>query len=183
MSILDNDSEEDALATTGGEATHNTLKQEEVTVEQSEILELLNDDYYIADTEDVYMRINRANIDFTQTDPILKILPVAFDPKGNDGLSVDRSKFAEPKDTQNRGRFPERNGVLSWNVGAIRKVPFSCEVVYDPVTTEEEVNLAHSLVKGVPPRKPNGLEFRINLRQICSWKIECPNEQDFAKNN
>nr|WP_199000930.1 hypothetical protein [Flavobacterium sp. ASV13] len=182
MSVLGNDSEDDALAT-GGEERHNTAKEDAVVIEQSEIMELLNDDYNIPDSEDVFMRINRANIDFTQTDPLLKILPVAFDPKGDDGLSVDRSKFAEPIDTLNRARYPERNGVLSWNVGAVRNVPFSCEVIYDPVTLEGEVNMAHSLVKGVPPRKPNGLEFRINLRQICSWRIECISEQDIPQNN
>lgn len=184
MSISDTDSQDDALLS--GAEERSDIPQENglaLTEDGSEILDLLLDKYNIADEEDVYMRINRAHIDFSQTDPIKKILPMAFDAKGDDGLSVDRAIFSSAKETLNRARIPERNGVLSWNVGSIRQAPFNCEVVYDPVTIDGIENKAHSLVKGVPPRKPTGLEFRIQLRQICTWEIECIKDEDIIKNN
>ncbi|OIV41195.1 hypothetical protein [Flavobacterium johnsoniae] len=184
MSIPDTDSQDDALLSGAEERPDIPLENGlALTAEGSEIFDLLHDEYNIADVEDVYMRINRAHIDFSQTDPIKKILPMAFDAKGDDGLSVDRAIFSSPEDTLNRARIPERNGVLSWNVGSIRQAPFNCDVVYDPVTIDGIENKAHSLVKGVPPRKPTGLEFRIQLRQICTWEIECISAEDIIQNN
>jgi len=121
----------------------------------------------------LYLRVHKVNIDFNVEDQYKKILPVAFDMKGDDGLSVDWSEHSKPEETLSRANKPEQNGILSFNCGDVRKSPFSCEVIHDPI---ENINYAHSLVCGIPPRKPNGLEFRIQLRQICKWEIQCINK-------
>lgn len=124
-------------------------------------------DLFIPDSDFLYMRIHKVNLDLTIDDPIKQIRPVAYDPKGGDGLSVDWSAFCSPLDTKNRAPNPNDNGVISMPVGEVRKIPLN--VIHSP--DEERGNFAHSEILGIPPRKPSDMGIRVKLMDISSWVI------------
>ncbi|MEZ4837803.1 hypothetical protein [Flavobacterium sp.] len=122
---------------------------------------------YIPDEDSVYLRIHKNNIDNSIENPNEKILIGAFNIKGDDGLSVNWSKYSNPFQTN---KNPQMNGVVSINVKNIRSV--SLDAKHDPILTEEIDNRAHSLIIGIPPKNPSKLATRIMLRDMCNWEIE-----------
>lgn len=113
------------------------------------------------------MRVHKVNLDLSIGDPIRRIRPVAFDPKGGDGLSVDWSAHCSPTDTKNRAPVPADNGVISMPVKGVREIPL--KVIHTP--DEERNNYAHSEILGIPPRKPSDMGIRVKLMDISSWVI------------
>jgi hypothetical protein len=71
---------------------------------------------------------------------------------------------------QQLAKNPEKNGVVSFNVGEVRSIPYPLQVVHNPISTEDFRNQAHTLVFDVPHRK-NDIGIRVKLRDICSWEI------------
>lgn len=124
----------------------------------------------IPDGDLVYMRVHKVNLDFSKSNELPKIRPVAFDPKGEGGLSVDWSAHSSAKDTLERAKDPKKNGVLSMSVIGLRKVPLPLEVLHKPL----ESNFSHSEVFGIPPRKPTDLGIRVKLMDLSNWEINCP---------
>ncbi len=128
----------------------------------------------IPDSDMLYLRVHKNNLDSKVSDEKLKIKLIAFDPKpeGSSELSTDWSKYSSALETQNRSKTPSENGVLSFIVNEIRNVPLALEVRHDPMTLKEHFreNRAHSLVLNLPPRK-NDLGFRTKLRGISKWEI------------
>ena len=120
----------------------------------------------------LYYRIHAANIDNEETDPIKKIRLVAFDPhpKGSLQMSTNWHKYSTALDLQQLSKVPDMNGIVSFEVEKIRKMPFPLQVVHDPILTEQFKNQAHTLVLDIPPRK-NDIGIRLKLRDICSWEI------------
>lgn len=126
-----------------------------------EVEDIPNEDF-------VYVRVHRQNIDFTD----LTIRPVAFDQKGDDGLSCNWSEYSTPISTQQMAlKNPHNNGVISFEVGVLRAIPFVLEVVHNPVENPIP-NQAHSLIRNMPPRKPNDLGFRSMLMDLFNWEIQ-----------
>jgi hypothetical protein len=124
----------------------------------------------ILDTHTVFLRIHKVDLDLEEQDEKEKIKPTAFDKKGDDGLSVDWSEYSTPKDTRLRAKKPEDNGVLSFSVKSLREIPLA--VIHKPTT-----NYAHSIIVGIPPRKPSDLGIRVRLRRICKWEIHYKSDE------
>lgn len=122
---------------------------------------------HIPDEDHIYMRIHKANIDASIVDDNEKILIGAFNIKGDDGLSVNWSKYSSPSETI---KNPDVNGVVSIGVRNIRDV--SLNVIHDPISTLTIDNRAHSLIIGIPPKNPSKLATRIMLRDMCKWEIK-----------
>ena len=120
----------------------------------------------------LYSRIHEVNIDQEEIDIYKKIKLIAFDPhpKGSTQMSTNWNKYSTPKDLQQLAKVPEKNGVVSFPVDAIRKLPYPLQVIHDPISTEEFRNQAHALVFDIPLRK-NDIGIRIKLRDICQWEI------------
>jgi hypothetical protein len=123
----------------------------------------------IPDEHLVYMRVHKQNIDFKESNPNRMIRPVAFDPKGGEGLSVDWSKYSTAEATLQRAKTPESNGIISMPISGIRSNPFPLNVLHKP----EETNYSHSEIFGIPPRKPSDLGIRIKLMDLSKWEIIC----------
>lgn len=116
----------------------------------------------------IYLRVHRQNIDFSDK----SIRPVAFDLKGDDGLSCNWSKYSTPLSTQQQSlKNPHNNAVISFKVGIVRAIPFILEVIHNPIQPPTP-NQAHSLITNMPPRKPSDLGFRAMLMEVFSWEIE-----------
>jgi hypothetical protein len=120
----------------------------------------------------LYCRIHEVNIDHEETDIFKKIKLIAFDPhpKGSTQMSTNWHKYSTPLMLQQLAKVPEKNGVVSFPVEAVRKIPYPLQVIHDPISTELFRNQAHSLVLDIPPRK-NDIGIRVKLRDICSWEI------------
>jgi hypothetical protein len=129
------------------------------------IEEIPNDDL-------LYYRIHEVNLDQDEIDPRKKIKLVAFDPhpKGSTQMSTNWNKYSTPLALQELAKVPEKNGIVSFLVDAVRKIPYPLQVVHDPISTEAFRNQAHALILDVPPRK-NDIGIRVKLRDICSWEI------------
>ncbi|MFY7667088.1 hypothetical protein [Flavobacterium sp.] len=124
---------------------------------------------HIPDEHLVYMRVHKQNIDFNATNPKRMIRPVAFDAKGEGGLSVDWSEYSTPLESLKRARIPENNGVISMSVSAIRSNPLPLAVIHRP----EPTNYSHSEIFGIPPRKPSDMGVRVKLMDLSTWEINC----------
>ena len=123
---------------------------------------------FIPNEDLIYLRVHRQNIDFIDN----SIKPVAFDLKGDDGLSCNWSKYSNPISTQQLSlKNPHNNAVISFEVGVLRSIPFVLTVTHDPLELPSP-NRAHTLVTNMPPRKPNDLGFRSMLMDFFSWEIE-----------
>lgn len=75
-------------------------------------------------------------------------------------MSTDWGKYAIPSETQNRGRVPAENGVVSLPVGGVRSLPQVVE------HTPTDANRAHADVTG--EKTP---EVRMMLRRLAAWEI------------
>ncbi len=126
----------------------------------------------IPNEDSLYFRIHEVNIDHEEIDPYKKIKLIAFDPhpKTSTQMSTNWNKYSTPLALQQLAKAPEKNGVVSFPVDAVRKIPYPLQVIHDPISTEEVRNQAHALVLDIPPRK-NDIGIRIKLRDICSWEI------------
>lgn len=124
---------------------------------------------YIPDEHHVFMRVHKQNIDFKETNPNRMIRPVAFDAKGDGGLSVDWSEYSTAQESLKRAKVPESNGIISMPVIGIRSSPLPLTVVHKP----EETNYSHSEIFGIPPRKPSDLGIRVKLMDLSKWEIIC----------
>jgi hypothetical protein len=80
------------------------------------------------------------------------------------------NKYSTPLELQQLAKIPEKNGVVSFLVEKVRKMPYSLHVIHDPILTERFKNQAHALVLDIPERK-NDIGIRVKLRDICSWEI------------
>lgn len=138
----------------------------------------MNQGIDIPDKDSVFMRVHKVNLDLSIDDPIKQIRPVAFDPRGGNGLSVDWSAHCTPLETKNRASNPADNGVVSMPVKGIREIP-SLDIIHTP--DYERDNYAHSEIIGVPPRKPSDMGIRVRLMDICSWIIP-PSLDNIATN-
>lgn len=123
----------------------------------------------IPDEHHVYMRVHKQNIDFKATNPNRMIRPVAFDAKGEGGLSVDWSEYSTAQQTLERAKVPESNGVISMPISGIRANPLPLSVLHRP----EEANYSHSEIFGIPPRKPSDMGVRVKLMDLSRWEINC----------
>ena len=75
-------------------------------------------------------------------------------------MSTDWSKYSTPMNTRDRARNPDRNGVISLGVGAVRAIP---QVVgHSPIAS----NRAHTDVAG-----EKSTEVRAMLRRIAVWEL------------
>jgi hypothetical protein len=122
----------------------------------------------IPDDDKLYLRVHKTNLDLNVLDDTLKIKLVAFDQKGDDGLSVNWSKYSSKNDTIKMAKNPSDNGVVSFVVKLIRKIPL--RVIHNPINFPT-LNQSHSLILDIPPRKPNDLGVRVKMRDICNWEI------------
>lgn len=121
----------------------------------------------IPDADLLYRRVHRDHID--KGEPMFGVF--RNDGQGDAaGMSVDWSKYAEPQETQARGRKPASEyGVLALTVSDVRQIPRQ-EVLHEP---EWPDNRAHTNVKG-PKSKREGAEQEIRLRflQITRWVLK-----------
>ncbi|WP_299124174.1 hypothetical protein [uncultured Tenacibaculum sp.] len=113
------------------------------------------------------MRVHKQNVYFKSGNLNKMIRPVAFDAKGEGGLSVDWSEHSTPEQTLERARIPQRNGVISIPILGIRSTPLPLTVLHKPV----EGNYSHSEIFGIPPRKPSDMGVRVKLMDLCKWEI------------
>lgn len=128
-------------------------------------LEIMN----IPDGDNVYMRVHHQNIILENNKKV--ILPIAFDIKGDGGLSVNWDKFSSPESTQSGARKPQSNNVISMKVEKIRKLDSALDVKHVPL----DDNYSHSEIFNIPPRKPNGMKVRVQLMDLSKWVLECDN--------
>jgi hypothetical protein len=84
------------------------------------------------------------------------------------GMSTDWSKYSNPQKTRNRvinyGKEPDKYGVLSMHVGAVRNIPDQV-VIHKPMNE----NRAHTDVEGVKETRQ-----RILYLEIFEWEITLP---------
>ena len=119
----------------------------------------------------VSLRVHKSNIDPRESGRN-RLLPVAFQQKGDDGMSVDWLKYRSVEQSRNMTKVPDDNGVVSLNVGDILDCPIEIlEVVHDPQALELNYNQAHSLVKSIPKKDPNKTAIRRFLWQKFDWEI------------
>jgi hypothetical protein len=123
----------------------------------------------IPDEHHMYMRVHKQNIDFKETNLNRMIRPVAFDAKGEGGLSVDWSEYSSVKESLARAKVPESNGIISMPILGIRANPLPLKVIHKP----EDTNYSHCEIFGIPPRKPSDLGVRIKLMDLSKWEIIC----------
>ena len=124
----------------------------------------------IPNTDKVFLRIHKVNLNLDKEEEKEKIKPYhSFEQKGEDGLSVDWSKYATAENTKLRAKKPEDNGVVSFSVNQLRDV--SLTVVHKPQNYQ-----AHSLIKDIP-KKINDLGIRLILRDICKWEIHYKSDE------
>lgn len=97
---------------------------------------------------------------------------MAFDSKGEGGLSVNWCAYSSPEATKNESqRNPHANNVISMDVIKIRNLDSALEVKHKPING----NYSHSEIYNIPPRKPNGMKVRVQLMDIAKWVLECDN--------
>jgi len=119
----------------------------------------------------VSLRVHKLNIDSRETGRN-RLLPIAFQQKGDDGMSVDWLKYRSVEQSRNTTKVPDDNGVISLNVGDIVDCSIeSMEVIHDPQAIELNYNQAHSLVKSIPKKDPNKTAIRRFLWQNFDWEI------------
>lgn len=123
----------------------------------------------IPDGDNVYMRVHHQNIILENNIKVIR--PVAFDPRGEGGLSVNWDRFSSPEMTQCGSPKPQANNVISMEVSKIRKLDSALDVKHIPL----DDNYSHSEIFNIPPRKPNGMKVRIQLMDISRWVLECDN--------
>lgn len=114
----------------------------------------------IPDVDDLYMRVHKVYIDGQGN-----LAPGVFRDQG-DGMSTDWNVYATPQDTQNRGKVPQDNAVISLNVGEVKAIPL--EVKHSPLSE----NRAHTDVIGDKKDKYPPPGVRVKLLRISNWKIE-----------
>jgi hypothetical protein len=117
----------------------------------------------IPDPDFLYYRIHKNNV----VDG--KIIPGVFKAKGGVGMSTDWSKYSTAEEALKRASTPESNGIISLNVGRVRKIK-ELAVKHVPI----EGNQAHSEVYGVPEKGELKTKVRALLMEIYSWEIKYP---------
>lgn len=116
----------------------------------------------IPDGDLLYMRIHADFVERNSGD----VRPGAFRDHGN-GMSTNWNKYAGPEETRNRGvREPEKNGVISFNVGRTRAIN-SLIVTHSPDVLKG--NRAHTDVIG-----EKSVQVRLMLSEIYTWEIRTP---------
>ena len=119
----------------------------------------------------VSLRVYISNIDQRETGRN-RVLPIVFQQKGDDGMSVDWLKYRTVEQSRNATRVPIENGVISLNVGDIKDCTIEqLDVIHDPQALEFNYNQAHSLVKSIPKKDPNKTAIRRFLWQKFDWEI------------
>jgi hypothetical protein len=82
----------------------------------------------------------------------------------NGGMSVDWEKYSTPQETQQRGKEPNRNSVISLVAEDIREID-QLAVKHTPKISHP-ANRAHSDVTGLPDDGEDQTEIRIRLLDI-----------------
>ncbi len=109
----------------------------------------------IPDENSLFYRIHRTWIQ--NGNPI----PGAF--KDREGaMSADWEKYSTPKETKNRARTPDDNGVVEMNVKDIRNIP-NQTVEHSPIP---DINRSHTNIIGEKDE-----EVRLKFRRISNWVI------------
>ncbi len=85
------------------------------------------------------------------------ISPGAFRNHGK-GMSTDWEKYTTPRETRQRAKQPERNGVIRLHVGSVRELP---EQQVEHTPDVQQANRAHTDVFGKKDE-----EVRVKLRRI-----------------
>lgn len=135
----------------------------------------------ISDSNQLFLRINKAHLYTDISDEKQMIKPTAFNAqpvsKGAKDLSVNWSKYSTPQKTRDevkhfknkRGipKDPGDYGVVSFVVLPVRKI--GLEVIHKPSRS----NQAHSIIYPVPPMKNHrDTALRLKLRDLCKWEIK-----------
>lgn len=118
----------------------------------------------------LFMRVHKCNIFYLNQKRIIR--PVAFDAKGEGGLSVDWNKHSTASETLSRSKVSDDNGVISIPVAVVRNEPIPMKIEHVPV----DGNFSHSEIFGIPPRKPSDMGARVKLMDASKWEIYCVNE-------
>ncbi len=85
---------------------------------------------------------------------------------GDSDLSVDWSKYSTPYESKKRATNPLRNGVISFVVGKVRKIP-NQKITHAP-SLYPQVNKAHSLISG----DKSDPEIRLLFKRLYVWEIQ-----------
>ena len=109
----------------------------------------------IPDDATLYMRVHKGWVDKTG-----QPIPGAFKNR-NGGMSTDWHKYSSAKESLQRARKPEENGIIEMVAGDIRRIP-SQEVEHTPDIDSN--NRAHSDVVG-----EKDTEARLKFRRISKW--------------
>ncbi|HEY7031692.1 MAG TPA: hypothetical protein VH482_10210 [Thermomicrobiales bacterium] len=137
---------------------------------------------HIPDDDLLYVRVLKDDID-EEGIPEPRVVRNHVDQRGIAAMSTAWSRYARPQDTLQRARRrpPADYGVISLNVGMVRRIPYH-SVEHDPVFNEPEDplkpnNRAHTNVSGPKsPKEPGGdVKIRalyIAVSRSCGWAID-----------
>jgi len=143
----------------------------------------------IPDEDLLYIRVHKNQV--MNGEPILGVFknrPVPLHPEKPSAMSTDWSRYATPWETRDRSRSsrPEDNGVISLEVGWVRRI-YRQRVDHTPRFHQPEDpadpnNRAHADVAG--PKSPKEatsaeerarlLEVRSEFQEISMWVIPAP---------
>ena len=119
----------------------------------------------------ISLRVHKSTID-VRDHGRGRLLPVAFQQKGDDGMSVDWMKYRSAAESLATTKVPVDNGVVSLNVGDVVDCNVEpLEVIHNPQANVDNYNQAHSLVKSIPKKNPNKTAVRLYLWQNYDWEI------------
>jgi hypothetical protein len=123
----------------------------------------------IPDSEFVFLRVHK------NSSRDGELLPAAFKPKGEDGLSVDWERYSTAEASRCRARVPELNGVARLCAEKIRAISIydgkdKLDVMHSPISE----NSSHSLIKKLPDSDLEKTKVRKKLKDIAEIVIEVP---------
>ena len=123
----------------------------------------------IPDSEFVFLRVHK------NSSRDGELLPAAFKPKGEEGLSVDWGRYSTAEVSRFRARIPELNGVARLCAGKIRAIDIydgkdNLDVIHSPISE----NFSHSLIKKLPDSDLEKTKARKKLKDIAEIVIEVP---------
>jgi len=119
----------------------------------------------IPDEDYLYMWVNSKLLIPLQAAP--SEIPGEIFREHEGAMSTCWDKYATPSDALQWAKNPAENGIITLNVGDIRRIP-PLEVVYAPDLIRRIQ--AHTNVYGVETKGKKS-EIRVKLSRIASWKI------------
>lgn len=115
---------------------------------------------YIPNSDLLYYRVNKKKYDEIRKSKRANKaheFPVGLFSFAGSYLSVDWSKYSTPRQSQNRARVPDDNGIVELKVADVRRERHTVRHV------PSEHNRAHSGICGIQPK------IRITLQRIARW--------------